>query len=88
MKQVDLFISFYVVALTFLGSLITISDYEFYNQLMMYTLTLFITCSVIVLRVDQLIASMLISSATLFVGLYFKIMILHYSINKSFTYSH
>ncbi|WP_052124088.1 GGDEF domain-containing protein [Ureibacillus manganicus] len=71
-KRVDLFISFYVVTLTFLGSLITISDHGFYNQLMIYTLTLCITCSVIVLRVHQLIISMLISSFTILLGLYIQ----------------
>ena len=72
MKRVDFFISFYVIALTFLGSLITISDYEFNHQLMIYTLSLFITCSVTVLRVSQLIAAIVISSTPLFVGLYIQ----------------
>ncbi|SOC37456.1 GGDEF domain-containing protein [Ureibacillus acetophenoni] len=68
-RKVDFFISFYVVALTFLGSIITISDFGYYNQLMIYTLTLCITCSVIVLRLKQLIISLLFSSLTLLIGL-------------------
>lgn len=72
MKSVDYFISFYVIIITLLGSLITISDHENYNQLMIYTLTLVITCSVFVLRIQQLITSVLLSSITLFVGLYLQ----------------
>ena len=71
-KNVDFFISFYVVMLTFLGALISISDQGFYNQLMLYTFTLCIACSVIVLRVHQLILSMLLSSVTLLFGLYMQ----------------
>ncbi|CAM5180717.1 Diguanylate cyclase (GGDEF)-like protein OS=Ureibacillus acetophenoni OX=614649 GN=SAMN05877842_103222 PE=4 SV=1 [Ureibacillus acetophenoni] len=72
MKSVDFFVSFYVLMSTFLGALITISDNVNYNQQMIYTLTLVITCSVFVLRIPQLITSVLLSSATLFIGLYLQ----------------
>jgi len=72
MKRIDIFISFYVITLTLLGALITINDHEYYIQLMIYTLILFITCSVIVLRVQQLLISMILSSTTLLIGLYLQ----------------
>lgn len=72
MRNVDFFISFYVTALSFLGALITITDPQFYNQLLIYTLTLIITCTVIVLKLHQLLLSLFVSSVTVFLGLYFQ----------------
>lgn len=72
MRNVDFFISFYVTALTFIGALITITDPQFNNQLLIYTLILIITCTVIVLRLHQLLLSLFVSSVTVFLGLYFQ----------------
>ncbi|WP_052126261.1 GGDEF domain-containing protein [Ureibacillus massiliensis] len=71
-RGIDTFISCYVVILTFFSSLITISDQQYYNQLMIYTLILFIACSVIILRANQLFIPLFVSSVTVLIGLYLQ----------------
>ncbi|WP_346235758.1 GGDEF domain-containing protein [Lysinibacillus telephonicus] len=102
-KKVDIFVSAYVILFISIGACISFANYDIYNPLLIYTLTLFVCSSFLVLKTMQVTVPISISSSILLIGLYlqngidsnFKLQLIYllslapitYFISRSFYYS-
>lgn len=71
-NKIDLFVSCYVTLFILMGACISMTDHEIYNPLLIYTLTIFICSSFLVLNTIQVTLPIVISSSILLVGLYWQ----------------
>ncbi len=102
-NKIDLFVSSYVTLFILMGAGISITDHDIYNPLLIYTLTLFVCSSFLVLKTIQVTLPIVISSSLLLISLYlqnglvpiFKLQLIYllslilitYFISRSYYYS-